>query len=370
MAPVEVDEPGTANRVKPKGGKMEDQGQFQLDQIDVRPIATIANAETALKHIAVAEAAIDHWRRAKDPERLFEAVEVKLRIQAEYIVWRDATEKNKGGRGRKTGFRSETGLPDADPGKITAHRWRKRFCDKALDAVTQIVVTVIEPNKLQIALTDAQRACLRICEQENLGTVRGTEGTGEFERYTPAEFIAPVRQVLGQIDLDPATSETAQQTVQATQYFTEQDDGLAQEWLGRVFLNPPYHRDLCPKFINKLIIEIAADHVTEAILLPITAPTPNGLISRPAIAIACALPMAASIFSMSTATKCCRHTAKLSFIMARTGQNSSGCSTVISAAQSDAACGQFPNWQRIMTDQAAGGIKGRRRTPDPRPLER
>jgi hypothetical protein len=50
-------------------------------------------------------------------------------------------------------------------------------------------------------------------EQEKDGTIRGTEGTGEFERYTPAEYIDAARQALGEIDLDAATSESAQKTL-------------------------------------------------------------------------------------------------------------------------------------------------------------
>jgi hypothetical protein len=48
--------------------------------------------------------------------------------QVEYVVWRDGVAKNKGGRGRKTDFSSKTSLPDSDPGDVVAHRWR--FCAK------------------------------------------------------------------------------------------------------------------------------------------------------------------------------------------------------------------------------------------------
>ena len=118
-----------------------------------------------------------------------------------------------------------------------------------------------------VALEEAHRRCVRVCEQQNVGTVRGTEGTGEFERYTPKEYIEAARQALGGIDLDPATSEEAQKVVQAERYFTAADDGLSRDWDGKVFLNPPYHRDLAPKFIDKLIIEREAKRTTAAVLL-------------------------------------------------------------------------------------------------------
>jgi phage N-6-adenine-methyltransferase len=85
--------------------------------------------------------------------------------------------------------------------------------------------------------------------------------------FTPAEYVGLVRAVLGEIDLDPASHDVAQQTVGASVYFTEADDGLSKPWSGRVFLNPPYTQPTIEHFIDKLIDEFAAKRVTAAILL-------------------------------------------------------------------------------------------------------
>jgi phage N-6-adenine-methyltransferase len=91
--------------------------------------------------------------------------------------------------------------------------------------------------------------------------------TGDPEWYTPDEILDPVRQVLGTIDLDPASCAVAQARVQARTYYTRADDGLQQAWHGQVFLNPPYRFREVARFIGKLFKEMEAEHTTEAIVI-------------------------------------------------------------------------------------------------------
>jgi phage N-6-adenine-methyltransferase len=223
------------------------------------------NPVEGLKTIAIADAGLRLAKRARDPEKIMKAAEIKLRAQADYVVWRDAQEiiPHAGpGRGRKNQVSApKRGFPDLDPGDLTAHRWRKAFGVK-VDGRWKLDQVMLDE-----AIEDVQRRNLRTCEYEAVGTVRGTEGTGEFERYTPKSYIEAARKVLGEIDLDPATSKQAQKIVKAATYYTEETNGLDKEWHGRVFLNPPYHRELAPKFIDKLIEEIEARRVKAAIVL-------------------------------------------------------------------------------------------------------
>ena len=88
------------------------------------------------------------------------------------------------------------------------------------------------------------------------------QDSGQTEWYTPSPVVEAARAVMGGIDLDPASSAAANETVQAATYFSRADDGLAQPWAGRVFLNPPFSD--AARFISKLMAERAAGRVTEA----------------------------------------------------------------------------------------------------------
>lgn len=58
---------------------------------------------------------------------------------------------------------------------------------------------------------------------------------------TPPELFAELERTYGPFTLDPAATH---QTAKAPAYFTPEEDGLAQPWSGRVFLNPPYGREI------------------------------------------------------------------------------------------------------------------------------
>lgn len=94
-----------------------------------------------------------------------------------------------------------------------------------------------------------------------------TINTGENEWYTPGEYVDLAREVMGGIDLDPASCSEANAVVNATAFFTKADDGLAKDWSGRVWLNPPYSRDLMPAFIAKIKESFIAGTVEQAVIL-------------------------------------------------------------------------------------------------------
>lgn len=91
--------------------------------------------------------------------------------------------------------------------------------------------------------------------------------SGNNEWYTPAPYLEAARRVLGNIDLDPASCEIANEVVRADEYYDDADDGLTLPWAGRIWLNPPYAGDLIGRFVAKLIYHIDAEDIIEAIVL-------------------------------------------------------------------------------------------------------
>ena len=88
--------------------------------------------------------------------------------------------------------------------------------------------------------------------------------------FTPLSILALVKEVLGEIELDPASEFIANQFVGAQRFISE--GSLTQEWKAEtVFLNPPGSRvgnqSQSALFWRKLVREFEGGNVQEAIFL-------------------------------------------------------------------------------------------------------
>lgn len=172
----------------------------------------------------------------------------------------------------------------APAGKVTtAHTksvvtlFKEMLVTGAIDDGTGIQIAVSDVAKA--ALTEEtywrmlrqQEYIATAIERKNGGTPRALQSSENNEWYTPALYIGAVREVLGAIDIDPASNEIANRIVCAKYYYTLADNGFDKSWYGRVFLNPPYGRESGESnqslWSARLIEQYQRGITTEAILL-------------------------------------------------------------------------------------------------------
>ena len=90
--------------------------------------------------------------------------------------------------------------------------------------------------------------------------------SGQIEWFTPPEIIEAARVVMGgTIDLDPASCAVANEVVQATRFYTVEDNGLEREWAGNVWLNPPFAQPWMTQFAAKALTEVLAGRAVQLI---------------------------------------------------------------------------------------------------------
>jgi len=90
------------------------------------------------------------------------------------------------------------------------------------------------------------------------------QDSGNTEYYTPQEIVEMAREVMGSISLDPFSSDIANLSVGAEEYFDEWLDGLSQLWWGNVWMNHPFGRAMNKKAINKLVYEYRMGNINQA----------------------------------------------------------------------------------------------------------
>ena len=135
--------------------------------------------------------------------------------------------------------------------------------DRGEVAVSTAAELASEPEEVQREAVAAGPAAVR----EAVKRAHVAANSGDNEWYTPADYIAAARSVMGGIDLDPASCEAANEVVGAAKFYSAEDNGLEQPWRGRVWMNPPYAQPLVREFCERLVESIEAGTVTQAIVL-------------------------------------------------------------------------------------------------------
>lgn len=84
------------------------------------------------------------------------------------------------------------------------------------------------------------------------------------EWFTPKSYIDLAIEVMGKIDLDPASCEEANKIIGADKFYSER--GTELSWNGCIWLNPPYGKST-KIFIEKLLCEWQSKHISQAVIL-------------------------------------------------------------------------------------------------------
>lgn len=207
-------------------------------------------AQKAALHDAQADAVIEFAKRVRDWPALEQAVDLKIADQTEFVQW--WAEHVRKGRPKSNADSALLSVDQAEEltgiAQPQVSKWAKRLKD--IGKYRAALFGAAYKAAMAAVLAESQLI------QQSLSN----------EHYTPDKYLDAVRNVLGAIDLDPASCQEANQIVKATAFFSADDNGLRQEWRGRVWLNPPYGGS-AGQFIAKLSREYCDGNVSAAVAL-------------------------------------------------------------------------------------------------------
>ena len=278
--------------------------EFAIAQISAaRRALTEANDIYAVLDVrGMAVAAVAYFEAQNAREAADIAKEVQLRAERKAGQMLEVMPKNKGSQGRiqehlsgadtmSTPDSTPT-LADLDIRPQESSRWQ--LVASVPDARFEEYIDERRSNGYELTAG----GLIQIAKAIRDGKPHVSFSTGNNEWYTPSEYIEAARRVMGEIDLDPASSEIANETVGAAVYFTAEDDGLRYEWDGRVWMNPPYASELIGLFTGKLVRHFETGGVTEAIALVNNATETGWFNSLVSVASAVVFPRARVKFNM------------------------------------------------------------------------
>jgi len=228
----------------------------RLAQAD-RAIAEAITATDAVRLVANA-AALAEWARAVKAGEEHERQAAVFVLRAKRNAGQRIAEAQARGEvaTRQTGRPVSVGNDDTSPPATLAEigvtrdessEWKRLAAEWSDEALTA-------------AAEEMERPSLAGIQARAPGMF--TSDTPEW--YTPTHIVEAVVAVLGTIDLDPCAE--PERRIPAARHFTVADNGLEQGWRGRVYMNPPYGREIVA-WIDKLAEEHRYGNVTEAVAL-------------------------------------------------------------------------------------------------------
>lgn len=223
---------------------------------DMASALAAASTVADVKAVADAAKAMELWARRRDLNRpaLLKAMEYQRR--AERKIGQLLPPPAKGGRGKKLlGDQEVSALGNLTPFAIVQCRNIAKCSDEDFE---KWLAEASADGESELTQSAAARL--------HLGAHIGNN-SGNSEWYTPQVYVDAVRDAMGGIDTDPCSCQAANGVVKAATFYDEADNGLDRQWMGRVFVNPPYGDGTVESFASKLLAELSAGHASQAVFL-------------------------------------------------------------------------------------------------------
>lgn len=230
--------------------------QGELATCDFGGLPQQYDPDRGAKTIKALGAKVEYLRFIEDMSEAVRTAEHYVGEIIRFLAWWESEGRK---RGRPT--KNITDLLQLPVGvsPMQVSRWRKRFLDKQGVPLTGL------------AFDEAVAKVAKAAHKKIVGDPEAIYSSESNEWYTPEKYIDYTKDVLGEIDLDPASSDKANEVVCAKEIFTERENALTKQWYGKVFLNPPYGtkdgESMAGMFCQKAIAEYESGRVEECIIL-------------------------------------------------------------------------------------------------------
>lgn len=247
--------------------QLRDNAKYQLEQIK--------DIESGIDYLNKVKA-IETWAKAEKKDAELQNMIAEQKIRTQRILGnliREGQERGEIASQNKGGANiAKNGIPEENTDKprtlsdvgLTAKQ--SHIFKKIADIPEETFEGFISEKKQAVDNAVSELTTAGILHYANTGA-HVSNNSGDNEWYTPEEYIISARVVMGEIDIDPASSKDADIVVKAKKYFTIENDGLKKEWRGRVWMNPPYAQPFIKQFSEKLLNEIEKGNCQEAIVL-------------------------------------------------------------------------------------------------------
>lgn len=192
-------------------------------------------------------------------------------LRAEYLMdiqaWEDKKRQAKENLKTSTGGVNPQPFPNSEKPAINVTKDLATTLKVSTDTASRIIqIHDKAPEEIK-AKCRAGEISINEAYKEVTGKAHVSYANGENEWYTPEVYAVAAREVMGNIDVDPASTEIANRIIKAGKYYTAEDNGLTKEWTGNIWMNPPYSQPLVTEFCNLLADKFKSGEVNQACVL-------------------------------------------------------------------------------------------------------